>query len=165
MFTHALAVDENFGNLENAVELKEDSLLPPGTRNGKMFPIPAVTGVKLRREEIGNAERVRQPHGIPFGVVEPYRLRPRVVADLESPFAVDIERLTQLSRSLDFALQCKPKQGQKQAIKVSRNLHGNKPVLCPELPHDIIFNLANCTTGTFFGIFKIFFVRYDTPGT
>ena len=101
MFADAYAVDEHLRLLEHAVEFEKDSSLcfpSPGTPgegrvrvfNLRSFPIPPISHIKLRRAEVWQVKRVRQPDRLPRRVVEVRRPGARHVAAQEFPLAVEI---------------------------------------------------------------------------
>ena len=93
VFADAPAVHKNFRILKRAVEFEEQPLAGPFGRNLERFPITAVTHVKFVGEEIGKAERMGQSNVIPLRIIVAGHLRSGRVAQLEFPFAVEVELL------------------------------------------------------------------------
>ena len=86
------AVDIYLGLLEHSVEFQEDVLAHIGLREVYRPAVPAVSGVEVAREEIGDAERMGQAYVLPFRVVVIHLLRSRVVSPQVGPPAVEVNK-------------------------------------------------------------------------
>ena len=90
MLTHARPVYENFGILKDTLELQKILPLRNSVLHFKMASIPAISDIKLRGAEVGDAEGVWEVDVAPVRIVKTRLACGRLVSQKKLPSPIQV---------------------------------------------------------------------------